>query len=39
VAQSVAGVLTAMQEYAQTKIDKGEPVPEMITMPPTRIRP
>jgi limonene 1,2-monooxygenase len=36
---AVAGVLTAMQEYAQTKIDKGEPVPELITMPPTRIRP
>ncbi|MDO8434477.1 MAG: LLM class flavin-dependent oxidoreductase [Candidatus Binatus sp.] len=36
---AVAGVLTAMQEYAQGKIEKGEPVPEMLTMPPTRIRP
>jgi len=38
-ANAVTGVLTAMQDYAQHKIEKGEPVPEMMTMPITRIRP
>jgi len=31
--------LTAVQDYAQHKAEKGEPVPEMITQPGTRIRP
>jgi limonene 1,2-monooxygenase len=37
--KSVAGILTAMQDYAQHKIEKGEPVPEMLTQPITRTRP
>jgi limonene 1,2-monooxygenase len=37
--KSVAGILTAMQDYAQHKAEKGEPVPEMFTQPLTRVRP
>jgi limonene 1,2-monooxygenase len=37
--KSVAGILTAMQDYAQHKTEKGEPVPEMFTQPLTRVRP
>ncbi|HUA33152.1 MAG TPA: LLM class flavin-dependent oxidoreductase [Candidatus Binataceae bacterium] len=37
--KSVAGILTAMQDYAQHKAEKGEPVPEMLTQPLTRVRP
>jgi hypothetical protein len=28
-----------VQDYAQHKAEKGEPVPDMITQPVTRIRP
>src|SRR6266851_201424 len=38
-ANAVTGVLTAMQDYAQHKVEKGEPVPEMSLQPVTRIRP
>jgi limonene 1,2-monooxygenase len=37
--KSVAGILTAMQDYAQHKIEKGEPAPELLTQPITRTRP
>ena len=37
--KAVAGILTAMQDYAQHKAEKGEPVPEMTLQPATRIRP
>ena len=37
--KSVAGILTAMQDYAQHKAEKGEPVPDMFTQPLTRVRP
>jgi limonene 1,2-monooxygenase len=31
--KSMAGILTAMQDYAQHKVEKGEPVPEMNILP------
>ena len=37
--KAVAGIVTAMQEYAQQKIEKGQPAPEMATQPLTRVRP
>jgi hypothetical protein len=37
--KAVAGIVTAMNEYAQHKIEKGEPVPEMLTQPLNRVRP
>jgi limonene 1,2-monooxygenase len=37
--KAVAGIVTAMQDYAQHKVEKGEPVPEMTTQPITRVRP
>ena len=37
--RAVAGIVTAMQDYAQHKIEKGEPVPDMMTQPLTRVRP
>ncbi len=37
--KSVAGILTAMQDYAQHKIEKGEPVPDLLSQPITRTRP
>jgi limonene 1,2-monooxygenase len=37
--KAVAGIVTAMQDYAQHKIEKGEPVPEMTLQPVTRVRP
>jgi limonene 1,2-monooxygenase len=37
--KTVAGIVTAMQDYAQHKVEKGEPVPEMLTQPLTRVRP
>jgi len=37
--KAVAGIVTAMQDYAQHKIEKGEPVPEILTQPLTRVRP
>jgi hypothetical protein len=37
--KAVAGILTAVQDYAQHKAEKGEPVPDILTQPGTRIRP
>ena len=37
--KAVAGILTAMQDYTQHKVEKGEPVPEMMTQPMNRVRP
>jgi limonene 1,2-monooxygenase len=37
--KAVAGILTAVQDYAQHKSEKGEPVPDMLTQPVTRVRP
>jgi limonene 1,2-monooxygenase len=37
--KAMAGVLTAMQDYAQHKTEKGEPVPDLLSQPLTRIRP
>ncbi|HKN13029.1 MAG TPA: LLM class flavin-dependent oxidoreductase [Candidatus Binatus sp.] len=37
--KAVAGIITAMQDYAQHKVEKGEPVPDMMTQPLTRVRP
>jgi limonene 1,2-monooxygenase len=37
--KAMAGILTAMQDYAEKKIAKGEKVPELISQPFTRIRP
>jgi hypothetical protein len=37
--KAVAGIVTAMQDYADHKVEKGEPVPEMLTAPITRVRP
>ena len=37
--KAVAGILTAVQDYAQHKSEKGEPVPDMMTQPITRVRP
>ncbi len=37
--KAVAGIVTAVQDYAQHKSKKGEPVPEMLTQPLTRVRP
>lgn len=37
--KTVAGIVTAMQDYAQHKVEKGEPVPDMLTQPLTRVRP
>ncbi|MGH7865338.1 MAG: hypothetical protein ACREQB_10130, partial [Candidatus Binataceae bacterium] len=37
--KAMAGILTAMREYAEKKVAKGEKVPDIMTIPPTRIRP
>jgi limonene 1,2-monooxygenase len=37
--KSLAGIATAIQEYAQHKAEKGEPVPDLLTQPLTRVRP
>ena len=37
--KAVAGIVTAMQDYAQHKIEKGEPVPDITIQPLTRVRP
>jgi limonene 1,2-monooxygenase len=37
--RAMAGVVTAMQDYAEKKIAKGEKVPDLLTQPITRIRP
>jgi limonene 1,2-monooxygenase len=37
--KAVAGILTAVQDYAQHKEEKGEPVPDMLTQPINRVRP
>lgn len=37
--KSLAGIVGAMNEYAQHKAEKGEPVPEMMTQPITPVRP
>ena len=37
--KAVAGILTAMQDYAQHKTEKGEPVPDMMPAAMTRVRP
>jgi limonene 1,2-monooxygenase len=37
--QALAGIATAIQDYAQHKTEKGEPVPELLTQPLTRVRP
>jgi hypothetical protein len=37
--KAVAGIVTAMQDYAQHKVEKGESVPEMTLQPITRVRP
>src|SRR5882757_6383694 len=37
--KAVAGIVTAMQDYADHKTEKGEPVPEMLSAPITRVRP
>ena len=37
--KSVAGITTAIQDYAQHKAEKGEPVPDLLTQPLTRVRP
>ena len=37
--KSVAGIMTAMQDYAAHKAEKGEPIPDMLTQPITRTRP
>jgi hypothetical protein len=34
-----AGIVTAMQDYAQHKAEKGEPVPDLLDQPITRVRP
>jgi limonene 1,2-monooxygenase len=37
--KSLAGIATAIQDYAQHKAEKGEPVPDLLTQPLTRVRP
>jgi hypothetical protein len=37
--KSLAGIATAIQDYAQHKTEKGEPVPDLLTQPLTRVRP
>lgn len=37
--KSLAGIATAMQDYAQHKAEKGEPVPDLLSQPLTRVRP
>ncbi len=37
--KSVAGIMTAMQDYAAHKAEKGEPVPDMLSQPIRRTRP
>jgi limonene 1,2-monooxygenase len=37
--KALAGIATAIQDYAQHKTEKGEPVPELLTQPLTRVRP
>jgi limonene 1,2-monooxygenase len=37
--KSLAGIATAIQDYAQHKGEKGEPVPDLLSQPLTRIRP
>jgi limonene 1,2-monooxygenase len=37
--KSLAGITTAIQDYAQHKAEKGEPVPDLLTQPLTRVRP
>ncbi len=37
--KSLAGIATAIGDYAQHKSDKGEPVPDLLSQPLTRIRP
>ena len=34
--KAVAGILTAVQDYAQHKEEKGEPVPEILSQPINR---
>jgi limonene 1,2-monooxygenase len=36
---ALAGIATAIQDYSQHKTEKGEPVPELLTQPLTRVRP
>jgi limonene 1,2-monooxygenase len=37
--KSLAGIATAIQDYAQHKGEKGEPVPDLLSQPLTRVRP
>jgi limonene 1,2-monooxygenase len=37
--KSVAGIVTAMQDYAQHKTEKGEALPDLVNQPITRVRP
>jgi len=37
--KSLAGIATAIQDYAQHKAEKGEPVPDLLSQPLTRVRP
>ena len=37
--KSLAGIATAIQDYVQHKAEKGEPVPDLLTQPLTRVRP
>ncbi|HEY6421558.1 MAG TPA: LLM class flavin-dependent oxidoreductase [Candidatus Binataceae bacterium] len=37
--KAVVGITTAMQEYAEQKAAKGEPVPDLLSQPMTRVRP
>jgi len=37
--KSLAGIATAIQDYAQHKAEKGKPVPDVLTQPLTRVRP
>jgi limonene 1,2-monooxygenase len=37
--KALSGIATAIQDYAQHKTEKGEPVPELLTQPLTRVRP
>ncbi|MGO9451359.1 MAG: hypothetical protein ACLQDV_10005 [Candidatus Binataceae bacterium] len=37
--KSLAGIATAIQDYAQHKGEKGAPVADLLSQPLTRIRP